>query len=49
MCESFSPEIFELDGDGELVLRTEEVPEGAADDVQTAVMSCPTEALSLES
>lgn len=49
MCESFSPEIFELDGDGELVLRTEEVPEGAEDDVQTAVMSCPTEALSLES
>jgi ferredoxin len=25
------------------------VPEGAADDVRTAVMSCPTEALSLES
>lgn len=48
MCESFSPEIFEVDDMGELVLHTDDVPDGAEHEVQQAVDACPTGALSVE-
>lgn len=48
MCESFSPEIFEVDDKGELVLHTDEIPDGAEHEVRQAVDACPTEALSVE-
>lgn len=47
MCESFSPEIFEVDDNGEL-LHTDEIPDGAEHEVRQAVDACPTEALSVE-
>lgn len=47
MCETFSPEIFEVGEDGALVLHCETVPDGAEAEVQQAVENCPTEALSV--
>ncbi len=48
MCESFSPEIFEVDDDGELILHTVEVTECARSEIEQAVQACPTQALSVE-
>lgn len=48
ICESYAPELFEVNEDGELVLATETVPAGMLDAVQEAVAGCPTEALRLE-
>ncbi|OLF09093.1 ferredoxin [Actinophytocola xinjiangensis] len=47
ICEGCSPEVFEVDDYGDLVLRTEVVPEGLRDAVDDAVASCPTSALRL--
>ncbi|MEU4328991.1 ferredoxin [Nonomuraea dietziae] len=48
VCESFAPEVFEVNDAGELVLCTGTVPDGLLEDVQHAVESCPSEALRLE-
>lgn len=48
ICESFAPEVFEVDDDGQLVVSTDTVPEGMADAVRQAVDGCPTRALRLE-
>jgi len=48
ICESFAPEVFEVDDNGDLVLSTDTVPEGMLDAVRQAVTGCPTEALRLE-
>ncbi|TDC99506.1 ferredoxin [Saccharopolyspora terrae] len=48
ICESLAPDVFEINDDGELVLKTEAVPDGQLADVESAVSGCPTEALRLE-
>lgn len=48
ICESFAPEVFEVDDNGDLVVRTETVPEGMLDAVRQAVEGCPTAALRFE-
>jgi ferredoxin len=47
ICEGCSPEIFEVDDYGDLVLKTEDVPEDLREAVADAVVSCPTNALRL--
>jgi ferredoxin len=49
ICESFAPDVFEVNDDGNLVLSTEVVPQVSVDEVRQAVAGCPTEALRLES
>ncbi|WP_326836769.1 ferredoxin [Amycolatopsis rhabdoformis] len=48
ICESFAPEVFEVDDNGDLVLSAETVPEGLESEVERAVTGCPTEALRLQ-
>lgn len=48
ICESLAPDVFEIDEAGDLVLKTETVPDGQLDDVDAAVTGCPTEALRIE-
>ena len=48
ICESLAPDVFEIDDDGDLVLKTDQVPDGQQPDVEAAVDGCPTEALRLE-
>ncbi|WP_435061951.1 ferredoxin [Amycolatopsis thermoflava] len=47
ICESLAPDVFEVDDNGELVLKAETVPDGLRDDVEAAIAGCPTEALRL--
>ena len=47
ICESLSPDVFEVDDDGALVLKTEVVPDGKLAEIRAAVTGCPTEALRL--
>lgn len=47
ICESLAPEFFEIDDEGELVLRKDAVPDDALEAVEGAVIGCPTEALRL--
>ncbi|WP_433237690.1 ferredoxin [Streptosporangium sp. CA-135522] len=49
ICESLAPKYFEVDGDGELVLLREDMPEEDLDRLRAAIEGCPTEALRLES
>lgn len=49
ICESLAPDVFEIDDDGDLVLRAESVSADALDEVRQAVEGCPTEALRLHS
>ncbi|GAA5129708.1 ferredoxin [Haloechinothrix salitolerans] len=48
ICESLAPDVFEVNDDGELELKTDTVPDGQLSDVEAAVDGCPTEALSIE-
>ena len=48
ICESFAPDVFEVDETGALVLHTTEIERGQREAVERAVLGCPTEALSLE-
>lgn len=48
ICESLAPDVFEVDDDGDLELKTEAVPDGQLEDVEAAVAGCPTEALRLQ-
>ena len=47
MCESLSPDIFQVQANGDLDLTTNIVPEGQEEEVRQAVESCPNFALSL--
>lgn len=47
MCEAEAPDVFEVQDDGSLLLLNETPSEEQRAAVQTAVESCPTEALSL--
>ena len=49
MCESTSPDYFEVDDDGNLVLLREQVEPDDLDAITRAVVSCPTGALSIVS
>ncbi|MEU1994034.1 ferredoxin [Nocardia gamkensis] len=47
ICESFAPDIFEIDEAGNLLMHGEVVPPDMVDAVRAAVAGCPTEALRL--
>jgi len=48
MCESFAPDVFEVDDDGALQVLDPTPPEEQRGPVEMAVASCPTEALRLD-
>jgi ferredoxin len=48
VCESFAPNLFEVNDDGDMVLNSDVVPDEMVDDVRQAVDGCPPLALSLE-
>jgi ferredoxin len=45
MCESFAPEVFEVDDDGVLTLLTPEPDPRLYEQVNAAVEACPVEAI----
>ncbi len=47
MCESFAPDVFEVDDDDNLQLHTDEVTEENRSRVEQAVAACPKAALSI--
>jgi len=47
LCEGFAPEVFELDDDDFLQLRTDQTTPENIDAVQRAVAACPRAAISL--
>jgi ferredoxin len=47
ICEAMAPQVFEVDGNGDLVVLTEVVHGDRLDEVRAAVDGCPTEALRL--
>lgn len=47
MCESISPEHFEINDDGELDVLREDVAPGEEELIRRAVKSCPSGALTL--
>jgi ferredoxin len=48
LCEALAPDVFELDDDDFLQLRTEETSDANLDAVKRAVAACPRAAISLE-
>ena len=48
LCEALAPEVFELDDDDTLQLKTEETTPENIDAVNRAVAACPRAAISLE-
>ena len=48
LCEAMAPEVFELDDDDYLQLKTEETSPENEGDVRRAVAACPRAAISLE-
>jgi len=48
MCESFAPDVFEIDDDGALQVLQVSPDESLRGPVELAITSCPTAALSLE-
>jgi ferredoxin len=47
LCEAMAPEVFELDDDDLLQLRTEQTTDENVEDVKRAVAACPRAAISL--
>ncbi|WP_280343275.1 ferredoxin [Nocardia neocaledoniensis] len=45
ICESLAPSFFEVDENGDLIMRKDDVADGELAEVEEAVFSCPTEAL----
>lgn len=45
ICEALAPDVFEVDESGDLILLSDQVPDGGLDEVEAAVAGCPTEAL----
>ena len=48
LCEAMAPEVFELDDDDFLQLKTEETTDENIANVKRAVAACPRAAISLE-
>ncbi len=48
LCEAMAPEVFELDDDDYLVMKTEETTDENIADVKRAVAACPRAAIKLE-
>jgi ferredoxin len=48
MCESIAADIFEINDDGELEVKTVPVPGSRLGEVERAVACCPNAALSLQ-
>ena len=48
ICESIAPATFEVDDDDKLEIRTAEISSTDLGAIEQAVVSCPTEALSIE-
>jgi ferredoxin len=48
LCEAMAPDVFELDDDDYLQLKTEETTPENIDAVKRAVAACPRAAISLE-
>jgi ferredoxin len=48
ICESFAPDVFQVDDDDNLNLLTDEVSADNEDRVRQAVASCPKAALRIE-
>jgi ferredoxin len=48
MCESFAPDIFEIDDDGALQVIDASPDEARRGAVELAIASCPTAALSVD-
>ncbi|MFJ9562860.1 ferredoxin [Streptomyces fuscichromogenes] len=47
ICESLAPDVFEVDDNGDLVLKSDTVEDDGLSAVEEAVAGCPTEALRL--
>jgi ferredoxin len=48
LCEGLAPDVFEIDDDDYLQLRTDETTDENLERVKQAVASCPRAAISLE-
>lgn len=48
ICESVSPEFFEVNDDGKLELLKDDISDDELQSVEEAVSGCPTEALRIE-
>lgn len=48
LCEAVAPDHFEIDEDGSLILLDADVSSEARGEVEEAVRSCPTQAITLE-
>ncbi len=48
LCEAMAPEVFELDDDDFLLVKTEETTPENVGDVKRAVAACPRAAIKLE-
>lgn len=48
LCEAMAPEVFELDDDDYLVVKTDETTPENIENVERAVAACPRAAISLE-
>jgi ferredoxin len=47
LCEALAPDVFELDDDDNLQLKTEETTDDNIDSVNRAIAACPRAAISL--
>ena len=47
LCEAMAPEVFELDDDDYLVIKTDQTTPENIDDVKRAVAACPRAAITL--
>ena len=48
ICEAMAPEVFEVDDDDNLQLKTDEATDENLENVKRAVAACPRAAISLE-
>jgi len=48
MCEAMAPDVFELDDDDYLQVKTEHTTDENLDEVRRAVAACPRAAITLE-
>jgi ferredoxin len=48
LCEAMAPEVFEVDDDDNLQLKTDQTTDYNLENVERAVAACPRAAISLE-
>jgi ferredoxin len=48
LCEAMAPEVFEVDDNDDLQLKTDETTDDNLENVKRAVAACPRAAISLE-